>query len=153
MSVQTLDLRLYQKVYVTICSHIYRKENSLRYISFSEGQLRLQMAFLAEMNYVSYYTRYPEPRGIDWEGIRYISDCIKDWNYNYINTSTCSDVQLYKYLQCICYQIDDENMKSKKTWKLEYDYVWRWLNDALKRVSEHIIESLPEYEDAKWSEV
>lgn len=153
MSVQSLDLRLYQQVYVTICRHLYRKENSLSHITFSEGQLRLQIAMLAEMNYVSCYTRYPEPRGIDWECIQFVKDCISNWSYNHLKAQPCSDVQLYKYLQCIEYQIESEHMKSKKTWKIEYDAVWLFLKNAIHIVSGHIISSLPEYEEAKWSSV
>ena len=71
MSVQTLDLRLYEQVYVTIARHIHRNDE-LRRLSFGESQLRIQMKLLVEMNYVSYYTRYPHKRGIDWENIKYI---------------------------------------------------------------------------------
>lgn len=152
MSVQTFEFRLYEQVYVTIARHIHRNDE-LRRLSFGESQLRIQMKYLVEMNYVSYYTRYPDKRGIDWEGIRFIQELIDRWDYNTIRTKHCSDVQLLKHLQCISYQIESENMKSHKTWKLEYDPILLWLNNSINILLRHLVESTPEYQEAKWGYV
>ena len=152
MSVQTLDLRLYEQVYVTIARHIHRNDE-LRRLSFGEGQLRIQMKYLVEMNYVSCYTRYPDKRGIDWENIKYIKDFIDTWNYNTIKAKHCSDAQLCKHLQCISYQIESENMKSRKTWKLEYDAILLWIKDSINILLNHLVNSIPEYQEAKWGYV
>lgn len=152
MSVQTLDLRLYEQVYVTIARHIHRNDE-LRRLSFGEGQLRIQMKYLVEMNYVSYYTRYPNHRGIDWEGIKSIQDFIDTWNYNTLKAKHCSDAQLCKHLQCISYQIEFENMKSRKTWKHYYDPILLWLNNSINILLNHLVNSIPEYQEAKWGYV
>lgn len=152
MSVQTFEFRLYEQVYVTIARHIHRNDE-LRRLSFGEAQLRIQMKYLVEMNYVSYHTRYPNHRGIDWEGIRFIQELIDRWDYNTIRTKHCSDVQLLKHLQCISYQIESENMKSRKTWKLEYDPILLWLNNSINILLRHLVESTPEYQEAKWGYV
>ena len=152
MSVQTLDLRLYEQVYVTIARHIFRNDE-LRRLSFGESQLRIQMKYLVEMNYVSYYTLYPNPRGIDWEGIKYIQEIIDTWNYNTLKANHCSDAQLCKHFQCISYQIESENMKSRKTWKLEYDPILLWINNSITILLKHLVESTPEYQEAKWGYV
>jgi hypothetical protein len=152
MSVQTLDLRLYEQVYVTIARHIHRNDE-LRRLSFGESQLRIQMKLLVEMNYVSYYTRYPNRRGIDWEGIADIQDIIDKWNYNTIKAKHCTDAQLLKHLQCISYQIESENMKARKTWKLDYDPILQWLNNSIHILLNHLVSSMPEYKEAKWGYV
>ena len=152
MSVQTLDLRLHEQVYVTIARHIHRNDE-LRRLSFGEGQLRIQMKYLVEMNYVSYYTRYPDKRGIDWANIKSIQDYIDTWNYNTLKAKHCSDVQLYKHLECIDYQIESENMKSRKTWKIEYDPILLWLNNSINILLRHLVGSTPEYQEAKWGYV
>ena len=152
MSVQTLDLRLYEQVYVTIARHIHRNDE-LRRLSFGESQLRIQMKLLVEMNYVSYYTRYPDKRGIDWENIKCIKDYIDTWNYNTLKAKHCSDVQLCKHFQCISYQIESENMKSRKTWKFEYDAIHLWINNSIRILLSHLVESMPEYQEAKWGYV
>lgn len=152
MSVLTLDFRLYEQVYVTIARHIYRNDE-LRRLSFGESQLRIQMKFLVEMNYVSYYTRYPNHRGIDWENIKNIKDYIDTWNYNTLKSKHCSDVQLCKHLQCISYQIESDNMKARKTWKLEYDPILQWLDNSINILLCHLVSSTPEYQEAKWGYV
>lgn len=152
MSVQTLDLRLYEQVYVTIARHIHRNDE-LRRLSFGEGQLRIQMKYLVEMNYVSYYTRYPNRRGIDWENIKSIQDFIGTWNYNTLKAKHCSDAQLCKHLQCISYQIESENMKSRKTWKREYDAILLWIKNSINILLNHLVNSIPEYQEAKWGYV
>ena len=152
MSVQTLDLRLYEQVYVTIARHIYRKDK-LCCLSFCESQLRLYITRLVEMNYVSYYTRYPNRRGIDWEGIADIQDFIDKWDYNTIKAKHCTDAQLLKHLQCISYQIESENMKARKTWKIDYDPILQWLNNSITILLKHLVESIPEYQEAKWGYV
>lgn len=149
MSVQTFSLSLYEQVYVTIARHIHRNDE-LRRLSFGESQLRIQMKLLVEMNYVSYHTRYPNSRGIDWDGIKFIQEFMERWNYNAIQTKHCSDAQLLKHLQCIAYQIESENMKAKKTWKLEYDSVFQWLNNSIHILLNHLVSSMPEYKEAKW---
>lgn len=152
MSVQTLDLSLYEQVYVTIARHIHRNDE-LRRLSFGELQLLIQMKLLVEMNNVSYHTRYPNPRGIDWNVIKPIQEFMERWNYNTLKAKPCSDVQLLKHLQCIAYQIEPENMKAKKTWKLEYDAVLLWLNNSINILLRHLVESTPEYQEAKWGYV
>ena len=111
------------------------------------------MKYLVEMIHVSYHTRYPNKRGIDWEGIKYIQELIERWNYNSIKTKHCSDVQLCKHLQCISYQIESDNMKYKKTWKLAYDPILQWLNNSITILLKHIVESTSEYQEAKWGYV
>lgn len=152
MSVMILDLKVLEKVYVTIAQHRYRNDE-LCNLTFSETQLRIKIALLAEMNRVSYYTRHPSSRGIDWGGIREVYDVIEKWNYNYLKAEPCDDVQLYKYLQCIAYQIENYHMEDKHTWKADYDCGWKWLKRAIEMVLRHIVESTPEYEAAKWAEV
>lgn len=152
MSVQTFSFSLYEQVYVTIARHIHRNDE-LRRLSFGESQLRIQMKYLVEMNYVSYYTRYPGKRGIDWENIKFIQEFIDRWDYNTIRIKHCSDVQLLKHLQCISYQIESENMKSRKTWKIEYDPILLWLNNSINILLRHLVESTPEYQEAKWGYV
>lgn len=152
MSVQTFSFILYEQVYVTIARHIHRNDE-LRRLSFGESQLRIQMKCLVEMNYVSYYTRYPGKRGIDWDGIKFIQELIDRWDYNTIRTKHCSDVQLLKHLQCISYQIESDNMKSRKTWKIEYDPILLWLNNSINILLRHLVESTPEYQEAKWGYV
>lgn len=152
MSVQTFSFNLYEQVYVTIARHIHRNDE-LRRLSFGESQLRIQMKYLIEMNYVSYHTRYPGKRGIDWDGIKFIQELIDKWDYNTIRTKHCSDVQLLKHLQCISYQIESENMKSRKTWKIEYDPILLWLDNSINILLRHLVESTPDYQEAKWGYV
>ena len=63
--------------------------------------------------------------------------------FAYKSVPLCSDIQLLKYLDCWCYQIEDYYKNNR----------YYQLIDTLRvNLMKHIVRSTPEYLEASWSE-
>ena len=153
MSVLVPDLKIYDAVYEKAWAYGFHKTCDINYchtLSFNnEDVLKKHILNWLWLNEMSYNRRYEDgatPNLHDFITFRYPK---------IINT-----YQMLKWLQCIDHNIEIDTIKSGKTGMEEPFLIpddkmesYKLLQKAIKEISSVIISQIPEYRDAKWSEV
>ena len=143
MSIQTLDPQIFEQVNTKAQSYRFNKQVDINYnhifSRMTEQEIEKHIKTWSYLNERSYLRRYNEP----------IPDiCIYEFinfdKYKQINT-----YQMLKYLHCIQYNIETEclNLSDFEKESLQV------LENVIRSIEYTIINSLPEYQEAKWSQI
>jgi hypothetical protein len=154
MSVLVPDLKVFEAVYNKAWLYGFNKVCDINYchtLSFSdEEKLKTHVKNWLWLNEMSWIRMYEDngqkPDLVDFLTFR---------NGKNINT-----YQMLKYLQCIDYNIEIETIKTGKTGHEDPFLIpdniidsYNLLKKAIEEIQNVIISQLPEYEEAKWSEI
>lgn len=149
MSVIHLDFRHYEAVYVKACSYIWRTTVDINYCGVfsgsSQNEIREWLKELYRMNVYSLHCEHDEKLE---QCIQHAMSLMDSWNYVAMDVPVCNTYQMLKALECIDYQIEKDTIQRK-------DFEWngpavKKLRQAMDRIRHRIIETIPEYRDAKW---
>lgn len=129
-------MMLSEKLYSTVLDNIGRYHKQPYFMPL-RMDVEPIIPVLYLLNYKSYNARYREDNTTGFIPFRYCKD-----------TVDISPFQLLKYLQCIRYQIE-KNICVSFEGKQAVNYLDEWIEG----MTNGILRSIPEYENAKWSEV
>ena len=137
MSVLCPDPKVYEAIYHKMCAYTFNKTVDINYCSVFSSvtfeQIQEFVTSLCDLNEQSYNKRYNKQTKAGEELSKFINFRFKNPK---INT-----YQMLKYLQCIQYNIE-----------LKHENVLI-LDKAINEISHRIINELPEYQTAKYSEI
>jgi len=133
MSVLVLSPEVYSQIYNRIYMTKSNKQCDINYCQeirdFNETDLKAFIIELSNLNEKSYNRRYKEK-----------SKVLQSEFINFNSAKWIDVFQFLKYLYCIDYNIEIRNKKAVKK-----------LRAIIKDVQFQIIDSLPEYKSANWS--
>lgn len=119
---------------------------------------------ICDINYCKIFYSIPEHKAKEivktWCKLNEESYCIK---YKYIpynlaeylsfnKTEQINTFQMLKYLKCIRYNIEEEEIKQIRNLTPTEETYIKLLNTAIKEIQGRIINDIPEYQNAKWCE-
>ena len=149
MSVILLDLEHYKEVFKKACTYEWRRVVDINYcsaLSLSQSRLRDWLLSLYTMNVYSQHGAFDES---DIILIEEAEAAIAKWNPDKMEGQPCNTYQMLKFLECIHYQIEPGTMDNKRLeWNCQ-DLIL--LENAIDQLKNRIIETIPEYNDAKWA--
>lgn len=150
MSVMHLSFRHYEMAYVKACSCIGRRIVDINFCgelcNMTQGAIREWFKQLYQMNVYSLHCEHDD----ELEGcIKTALNAMDAWDYNKMDVPVCDTYQGLKLFQCIRYQIEPDTMEGK-------DMPWvcknvTMLNRVIREMKNRIIDTIPEYRDAKWA--
>lgn len=153
MSCMQLSQNHFAAVYNKACTYANKREVTREYCyilsRWDESEIRKYVLLWAEMNDLSCHYHCYERRGISpYDG--YIPEEI-------IIPQSGSDsivvdcFQMLKALQCIHYNIELEELPKRLEFRMDvYKDALKQLEDIIAEIMGHIIDSMPEYKEAKW---
>lgn len=148
MSVQTIDIEIFEAVYQKAHRYTFNKQVDINYCnvlgSKTEKELQDLIRAWSRLNELSYRDKY-EPATVEDEATLLHSFIVFEKRSN-INT-----YQMLKYLEAIRYNIEE-------------DIIIRWLtvveasslvtlSAAINEIRKQIVQATPEYNAAKWSTI
>lgn len=150
MSVMHLSFRHYEMAYVKACSYIGRRTVDINYCGefckMSQGMIREWFKELYRMNVYSLHCEHNE----ELEGcIKTAINAMDAWDYDKMDVPVCDTYQGLKLLECIHYQIETGTMESKDLPWDDDDILL--LERVIREMKNRIIDTIPEYRDAKWT--
>lgn len=160
MSVLAIELKTFGRVAVTLCGQNEAKSNRLETPIFIKSAFKKYniienkkicdfVAYLCRYNYTSYSAAIGVKNYISDVEIRKISDIFSDKN----TFSKIGVHQLYKYLQCIRYNIDLEGWGARYENEQDnelYNMYCDLLDDLIEMLAFHIVSFTKEYQNANW---
>jgi hypothetical protein len=143
MSVLVTDLEVFNCIYDKAFSYTFRKTVDINFCNvfhkMTEKQIKnlvKNWLILNELTHVKEYKENVNP---------YLHELLVfDRSISTINT-----YQMLKYLECVCYNIDIENIKDLIDYEKKESF--ETLKKAIEQISISIIKEIPEYQNAKYS--
>lgn len=150
MSVMHLSFRHYEMAYVKACSYISRRTVDINYCGefteMTQGMIREWFKELYRMNVYSLHCEHDE----ELEGcIKTAINAMDAWDYNKMDVPVCDTYQGLKLFECIHYNIETDTIENKRL-EWECGCMMR-LNRVIREMKNRIIDTIPEYRDAKWT--
>jgi hypothetical protein len=148
MSVQMIDLKIYDAVYEKATSYQYNKVCNINFcqtLRLDDKTLQKHVANWCTLNELSYIHRYNEV-----EKVPELSEFL-----NFRSNKSINAYQMLKYLQAIDYQIEPDTIKhgTKENLPFHLEKSYQLLKSAIIDMLHTIVASQPEYEEAKWSDI
>jgi hypothetical protein len=145
MSVLVSSIKSYELVFVKAVDYTFRKTCDINYCSvlggLTEGQIASYVRIWANLNNQSYLIRYKEPK----DEVPYSTFLNLRYSGKTINT-----YQMLKTLECICYNIEVDTIKTVGMLTVHESAAMDVLNRAIDEIKSVIINEIKEYKDAQW---